>query len=173
MTKNGKYLRSSDTSVESVVLNQSTEGKPSNLGAVSDPNDIDTGNQIIDQVDSEDIPPAKDARSESLPFYQQLLQRMNPVECISPTVNTVANASVSAVQNCTTSAYKSCLSSDREEFEFVLHDLLKDIRVKYIGVANHKSTTRTAALQRLYRLTDREHAHNRYVHARSFLIACP
>jgi hypothetical protein len=161
MTEIGQCLRSSDTSMESVTLKQSKDGKHSNVDPRGDCSNVD--NDIIEQVDSEDIPPAKVSNSENLPFYQQLLQRMNPAECLSPAVTTVASASVSAVHGCTTTAYKSCLSSEREEFEFVLHDLLKDIRVKYIGVANHKSTARTAALQRLYRLTDREHAHNRYV----------
>jgi hypothetical protein len=168
MTEIGHCLRSSATSMESVILKQSTKTKPSDVRPLCDlsgcaVDNNDTG--IIDQVDSEDIPPANFSNLENLPFYQQLLQRMNPVECLSPAVSTVACASVSAVHGCTISAYKSCLSSDREEFEFILHDLLKDIRVKYIGVANHKSNTRTAALQRLYRLTDREHAHNRCAHA--------
>lgn len=168
MTEIGQCLRSSDTSMESVILKQSTIGKQRDLDPLCDSSGVD--NDIIDEVDSEDIPPAKVSNSENLPFYQQLLQRMNPVECLSPAVTTVASSSVSAVHGCSTSAYKSCFSSDREEFEFVLHDLLKDIRVKYIGVANHKSTTRIAALQRLYRLTDREHAHNRYVHASCFVV---
>jgi hypothetical protein len=94
------------------------------------------------QVDSDDIPVSPAAAE---PFFQQLLKRMSPAECLSPATH--------AVQACSVVTLKSCVSSDREELEWQLTDLLKDIR------GGHKP--RTAALHRLYRLTDREHVHNR------------
>lgn len=104
--------------------------------------------------------------NSNTPFYKQLLLRMNPTECISPTMANVAQSSiVTAVKGCTSTAYTTCLASDREEFESVLQQLLKDIKFKVKSSAPptiSKSNARTAALQRLYRLTDREHAHNRY-----------
>jgi hypothetical protein len=159
----GQNLRSSDTSMESVNLKQTKEYVHRDL----QDNDIFR----LEQVDSDDIPSSKeqpmddrsDINSADVPFYQQLLRRMNPSECFSPTVATVATVSATAVQGCTTSAFKACLASDREEFDSILHDILKDIRIKNVGVASHKSAPRTLSLRRLYRLTDREHAHNRYV----------
>jgi hypothetical protein len=94
-------------------------------------------------VDSDDI-----ASTSPKPFYQQLLKRMSPAECLLPATQ--------ALQLCSDAAYKSCLASDREEFDWILTGLLKDIR------RPHKQ--RGPALHTLYRLTDREHAQNRYVH---------
>ena len=96
------------------------------------------------QVDSEDIPPSPPMSPE--PFFQQLLKRMNPAECLTPTTT-------DALKACSGYAYSSCIASDREELEWVLPELLRDIR------GAHKA--RSAALHRLYRLTDREYAHNR------------
>jgi hypothetical protein len=93
-------------------------------------------------VDSDEIPtPASDPE----PFFQQLLKRMNPAECLLPATE--------AMQACSDVAYNSCLASDLEEFEFILTGLLKDIR------RGHKQ--RGPALHTLYRLTDREHPANR------------
>lgn len=161
MTEVGQGLRSSDTSMESVILKKSSTGKPYDLDPRND--FITDDGESIGNVDSDEISSTKFSNTDNIPFYQQLFLRMNPADCLSPAVSSVADASFSAVHACTTNAYNSCLASDREEFEFLLQDILKDIRVKYIGVAIHKSNKRTAALQRLYRLTDREHAHNRYV----------
>jgi hypothetical protein len=94
------------------------------------------------EVDSDDLPPNPMTPE---PFFQQLLKRMNPTECISPATD--------AVTACGVAAYKACVASEREELEWLLTNLLKDIR------RAHK--TRSSALHRLYRLTDREHAHNR------------
>ena len=132
----------------------------------------------LQQVDSEDLPTIAEMRmnesdddvgesgNSNTPFFKQLLQRMNPKECISPTImNATQSTIATAVQGCTTTAYTACLASDREEFELVLVDLLKDIKYKSKTTSStttiSKSNARTAALQRLYRLTDREHAHNR------------
>jgi outer membrane murein-binding lipoprotein Lpp len=178
MTEIGQPLRSSDTSMKTVTLkpNATTIGQQYsqtilNVNEIrSDLND-DTKHGL-QHVDSEDIPSTEDLLMNShdatttttqIPFYKQLIQRMNPSECISPTIVTAAQASVTAVQGCTSTAYKSCVATDREELEYVLPDLLNDIRYKNSTsvVSNRKAAARTAALQRLYRLTDREHAHNR------------
>lgn len=111
----------------------------------TEPGDDDeaTDHGMPQEVDSDDIPASPTAE----PFFQQLLKRMNPAECLSP-------AATEAVKACSVVTYKSCVASDREELEWLLSsDLLKDIR------GGHKQ--RTAALHRLYRLTDREHTHNR------------
>lgn len=93
------------------------------------------------QVDSEDIPPSPPMSPE--PFFRQLLKRMNPAECTADALNACSEHTL----------YSSCIASDREELEWVLTDLLRDIRGAHKG--------RSPALHRLYRLTDREYAHNR------------
>lgn len=97
---------------------------------------------LLQQVDSDDIPSSP---MDTEPFFHHLLKRMNPSECFSPATD--------ALKACSAVAYKSCVSSDREELESLLTEMLKDIR------GAHKA--RGSALHRLYRLTDREHAHNR------------
>lgn len=163
-------IRLSDTSMVSVKIPQQATNQSSSIRQGSYDSNVyepskDIGNDGLEQVDSEDVPAIDDSFANNgentigstTPFYKQLLQRMNPNECISPTIATVAHSSASAVQGCTTSMYKTCVATDREELEFVLRDILHDIRK---GGSN-KSTSRSIALQKLYRLTDREHAHNR------------
>ena len=151
-----------------------------NLNLYSDHDCRSGSNYRLEQVDSEDLPSSAEMRrnendddddgetgNSNTPFFKQLLQRMNPKECISPTIVHATQSSIAnAVQGCTTTAYTACLASDREEFESVLVNLLKDIKYKSTSSSTattiSKSNARTAALQRLYRLTDREHAHNRY-----------
>ena len=181
-------LRLSDTSMVSVALKLSNDNvdkdktKPINNSlnvyndAMNNNSNGLTSNNNLHQVDSDDLPSSAEIQmndngddvesgSSNTPFFKQLLLRMNPKECISPTIVTAAQSSiVTAVQGCTATAYTTCLASDREEFESVLHHLLKDIKYKASSATTttSKSIARTAALQRLYRLTDREHAHNRY-----------
>jgi hypothetical protein len=90
-------------------------------------------------VDSQDIPePAK-------PIFQQLLHSMNPTSCLQPATTLVAD--------CQDAAYKSCLASEKEEIEWLLPGIVLNI--------SSGGKPRTDALQRLYRLTDRDHAQNR------------
>lgn len=184
MTELGQpTLRLSDTSMVSVALNRKDVPTQMNNNLSVD-NDVSNNTHSLtnskyrlEQVDSEDLPTSAEMHANenddddgeggnsNTPFFKQLLLRMNPKECISPTVvNATQSTIISAVQGCTTTAYTSCLASDREEFELVLVDLLKDIKYKSTSSSTttiSKSNARTAALQRLYRLTDREHAHNR------------
>lgn len=188
MTQLGQpTLRLSDTSMVSVALklptgnnnihNDATAPMENSLNVYNDIlNSNPTSKNHLHQVDSDDLPSSAEMRmndtdddvesgKSNTPFFKQLLLRMNPTECISPTIVTAAQSSiVTAVKGCTTTAYTTCLASDREEFESVLQHLLKDIKYKGTSSATttiSKSNARTAALQRLYRLTDREHAHNR------------
>jgi hypothetical protein len=172
-------LRLSDTSIVSVQLKSQTqnpqttecldENRP--MEAINDDHIDDSVNYRLQQVDSEDLSTSVETlmnnnsnNDTNTPFYKQLLQRMNPTECLSPTLMTAAKTSITAVQGCTTTAYKTCVATDREELELVLNGLLKDIKYKpHLTNNATKSTARTVALQRLYRLTDREHAQNRYV----------
>ena len=189
-------LRLSDTSMVSVALKLSNNDASaahngttvhSHMNKLNDAlydnrSDSITVNRL-DQVDSEDIPASDEMRmndnddgesgNSNTPFLRQLLSRMNPKECLSPTIVNAAQSSiVTAVQGCTTTAYTTCLAGDREEFESVLQDLLKNIKYKSTSSSTtiSKSSARTAALQRLYRLTDREHAHNRYDKIQNVLI---
>jgi hypothetical protein len=178
MAEIGQPLRSSDTSMTTVPLQPLSkihnEHQPISTVIENSIEHDDDKTYHLQKVDSEDIPSTEDllmnnnsdaTTSTNTPFYKQLLQRMNPSECFSPTLVTAAQASVTAVQGCTSTAYKTCVATDREELEYVIPDILKDIRYKNsaTAVSRHKSSARTAALQRLYRLTDREHAQNRYV----------
>jgi hypothetical protein len=187
MTELGQpTLRLSDTSMVSVALklpnsnihNDATTPMNNSFNVYNDVlNSNPTSKNQLHQVDSDDLPSSAEMRmndndddvvsgNSNTPFFKQLLLRMNPTECISPTIVTAAQSSiVSAVKGCTTTAYTTCLASDREEFESVLQHLLKDIKYKATSSATttiSKSNARAMALQRLYRLTDREHAHNRY-----------
>lgn len=97
------------------------------------------------QVESQDIPPPEPSSPASLMksplFLQQLWQNhLQPAR--------------DAVTGCTTTAYLSCVGSSREELEWQLPALLKDVR-------GRSTKPRTVALQKLYRLTDREHRDNR------------
>jgi hypothetical protein len=200
MTELGQpTLRLSDTSMVSVALKvpmdhskQPTQMN-NNLNVNNDTSYINNNRTNckyhLEQVDSEDLPTTAELRmnenddddesgNSNTPFFKQLLLRMNPKECISPTIaNATQSTIVTAVQGCTMNAYTACLASDREEFELVLVDLLKDIKYKSTAssiTTISKSNARTAALQRLYRLTDREHAHNRYGNSRSgFALLLP
>jgi len=58
------------------------------------------------------------------------------------------------VTGCTGTVYKSCIGGERDELEHQILGLLKEVRG-----GNVKA--RTVALQKLYRLTDREHRENR------------
>lgn len=89
----------------------------------------------VDRIESEDIP------EQPTPFYMELLKRMNPQVCLTA--------------ECGTGIYKTCLADEVEEFEWLLPGLLRDIQAG--------KRTRTAALQKLYRLVDKEHKDNRYV----------
>lgn len=112
--------------------------------------DTDSTTPLVDEgsavhaVESEDIPESPSMKGE--PFLQQLLANMSPAKCLQPATDVVAG--------CTTTAYKSCMGSEREELEWQLPGLLKEVR-------GGNSKARTVALQKLYRLTDREHRQNR------------
>ena len=104
------------------------------------------------EVDSEDIDTSPWGRTE--PFsLKDLLQNMSPSKCLQPAADVVSG--------CSTTAYKSCLGSERDELDHQIPGLLKELH------AGNKA--RTAALQKLYRLTDREHRQNRLVSAISGL----
>jgi hypothetical protein len=105
--------------------------------------DSSPGFDVLDQVDSEDIPEL----DNNTPFIQTLLLRMRPGACLQP-----------AVSACTDNAlYKSCLATDREELDWILPGILHDI-----GADSSSKGKRTEALRQLHRLMDREHQSNRY-----------
>lgn len=100
---------------------------------------IDSTKPELQQVDSQDIP------EPNKPIFQQLLHSMNPSSCLQPATSMVAD--------CQNAAYKSCLGSEKEELEWLLPGIIDSI--------SSGGKSRTDALQRLYRLTDREHIQNR------------
>ena len=106
--------------------------------------DVESKNDNELQVDSEDVDISPLGQME--PFsLKGLLQNMSPSKCLQPAADIVTG--------CSTTAYKSCMGSERDELDHQITGLLKEVR------GGNKA--RTAALQKLYRLTDRDHRQNR------------
>lgn len=106
--------------------------------------DIESKNDQELQVESEDVDISPLGRTE--PFsLKELLQNMSPSRCLQPAADIVTG--------CSTTAYTRCMGSERDDMELQIPALLKEIR------GGNKA--RTAALQKLYRLTDRDHYQNR------------
>jgi len=76
--------------------------------------------------------------SQSNSFVKQLLQRMRPKQCLAPSVS-----------SCTHPLFEEA----GIDFDSEIPPMLKDLRTE--------GKLRTAALQRLYRMTDRERKQNR------------
>ena len=93
-------------------------------------------------VESEDIPPSPTSGGGGRsPFSLQQIWQTH----VQPATELVAG--------CTNTAYLSCVGSAREELELQLPGLLQEVR--------RGGNRRTVALQKIYRLTDREHRENR------------
>jgi len=106
--------------------------------------DEDDEGGVSMQVESEDLPEEMSMKDRF--SLQQLLQNMSPSACLTPATDAVSMCAGSA-------AFKSCMGSEREELESQVPGLLKEVR--------GGGKPRTVALQKLYRLTDREHHQNR------------
>jgi hypothetical protein len=102
---------------------------------------------MIQGVDSEDVEEslksaANNSTNASSSLFQQLLHHLDPSTCLTP-----------ALEHLSVMTYKSCLADKREEFEWRLPTMLQEIRLG--------GKPRTPALQKFYRLVDREHKENR------------
>lgn len=141
------------------TMNDATGSYPTienNTESVASPTPVETSFQSTDPVvDNEEYRVLKEVDSADVPepersFFEQLVSNMNPLQCLPMNLP-------EAVDTCGVMAYKSCVAGATEEFEWLLPGMLNDIE-------NGSAKTRASALQRLYRLVDRDHKDNRYVH---------
>jgi hypothetical protein len=100
-------------------------------------NNYDDGNEEEDAIEAEDI----SVESPPVGILNQLLHRMNPAQCLT--------GGGEGTPSCHNPLF------DEVDIEEIVEHLLHDLK--------HEGKIRHHALHKLYRLTDRERKHNRYV----------
>lgn len=136
---------SGDKFEKSTTMTTAGAARPRSHQETVTPVDEEENGSAYFQVDSEDIDIGMSSSGQ--PFtLAGLLQNMSPAKCLQPATDMVTV--------CTSTAYKSCTGSERDELEHQILGILKEVRGGNIKA-------RTIALQKLYRLTDREHRQNR------------
>ena len=118
--------------------------------------DDDTSDNNDNAVEVEDVLSSEDDRKDP-GLLRELLYRMNPTQCL-PTTQCFSAAAAAAAASAQSSSCHNPFLCDEVDVEDVTALLLKDIQ--------HEGKSRTVALQKLYRLTDKERKENRYVTCR-------
>lgn len=92
---------------------------------------------ILESVESADVEPEQQSAGGGI--WKKILDSMNPAVCLAPA----------------TACSHVLLDDEVIEYNDVVPPMLRDIQ--------HPGKSRTTALQKLYRFTDKEHQKNRYV----------